>query len=427
MLFLRSVRVVSQKSRYNNKVVDIIIEHGKITKIGIKLNPSKSHKVISLKGLCISPGFVDINSYIGEPGFEQHETIETATLAASKGGITHFCVMPNLHPITASKSTVEFLNQYRIQHPTTLHPIGAVSQNLEGKDLADLYDMHNAGAIAFSDGNTSIPSAGLMERALLYTSNINTLVIQHPEDKSISNNGCMHEGEHSTRLGLPAIPSISEEIVVSRDLSVLEYTNGKLLFIDISTQKSVSLIANAKKKKLQVYASCNAYNLLLTDKNVAMYDTNCKVNPPLRDKTDVASLKKAIKDGIIDCIASQHRAQDEENKKLEFDKASFGMIGFETFFAVTNTALKDGVDISQIISLISEKPREILGIHEVKFEEGADADFVLYDPKAEWTFEETDIYSKSKNSPFIGFNFTGKIYGTILGNKQIFSPLILSK
>lgn len=419
MLFLRSVRVVSQKSRYNNKVVDIIIENGKVAKIGTKLIPSKSHKIITYKGLCISPGLVDINSYIGEPGYEHHETIETASLAASKGGITHFCVMPNLSPVTASKSTVEFLNQYRIQYPTTLHPIGAISQNLEGKDLADIYDMHNAGAIAFSDGSKSIPSAGLMERALLYTSNINTLVIQHPEDKSITKNGCMHEGEQSTGLGLPAIPSIAEEIIVSRDLSVLEYTQGKLLFIDISTQKSVSLLANAKKKKLQVYASCNAYNLLLTDNNVGMYDTNCKVNPPLRNKADVTSLKKGIKDGVIDCVASQHRAQDEENKKLEFDKASFGMIGFETFFAATNSALSDVLEIAQIIFLISERPREILGLSEVKFEVGADADFVLFDPNENWTFTESDICSKSKNTPFIGFNFKGRVFGTILGNKQI--------
>ena len=424
MVFIKSVKIVAPHSTYHGKVVDIAIENGVITQLGAKLKNDKNLPEINRKGLHLSPGFVDMNAYIGEPGLEHKETILTASKSAAAGGFTHVCVMPNVVPPTTSKAAVEFLKQKNTPYPVNLLPVGAVTHDIAGKDLADLYDMHNAGAVAFSDGVKSLPTAGILERALLYTTNIDALVMQHAEDKSMAKNGMMHEGAQSTLLGLPAMPAIAEEIGVARDLSVLSYAGGRLHFIDISLKKSVELIAKAKQQKLAVTASCNAANLFLTDKAVKNYDTTCKVNPPLREEKDRIALLKGLKDGVIDTICSQHMPQDEESTVLEFDKADFGMIAFETFFAVCNTALKDTIALEKLIDAIAIKPRQILGLPVSEIAKGAMADFTLFDPGFTWTFTKEDIQSKSKNTPFIGTTFEGKVLGTFYKQKSYLSPLI---
>jgi dihydroorotase len=424
MVFIKSVKIVAPHSTYHGKVVDMAIENGIITQIGAKLKNDKKLPEINRKGLHLSPGFVDMNAYIGEPGLEHKETVLSASKAASAGGFTHVCVMPNVVPPTTSKAAVEFLKQKDSPFPTNLLPVGAVTQDIAGKDLADLYDMHNAGAVAFSDGIKSLPTAGILERALLYTTNIGALIMQHAEDKSLAKNGMMHEGQQSTLLGLPAMPAIAEEIGVARDLSVLGYSGGRLHFIDISLKKSVELIAKAKQQKLAVTASCNMANLFLTDKAVKNYDTTCKVNPPLREEKDRTALIKGLKEGAIDTICSQHMPQDEESTVLEFDKADFGMIAFETFFAVCNTALKDSLPLEKIIEAIAIKPRQILGLPLPAITKGAIADFTLFDPNLTWTFAKEDIKSKSKNTPFIGTAFEGKVLGTFYKHKNYLSPLI---
>jgi dihydroorotase len=423
MILLRSVKVVFPNSSYNGKTVDILIENGKVKSIAAKLDNKKKAQEISVKGLHLSPGFLELNSYIGEPGLEQKETIASACNAAASGGFTHFCVMPNLVPTTSSKSNIEFLIQKAAPFAAKLLPIGAATQNTEGKDLADIYDMHQSGAVAFSDGYKSIATAGMLERALLYTKPIGATVMQHPEDKSMAKNGVMNEGVVSTRLGLPGIPAIAEEITVARDLAVLEYTGGRLHFNDISLKQSVSLIQAAKKKKQHITAACNAYNLILTEVAVADYDTNAKVNPPLRTKQDVAALINGLKDGVIDCITAQHNPQDEECKKLEFDKADFGMIGFETLFAICNSVLANLIGLDKIIELIAINPRKVLSLPFTELKEGAAADFTLFLPNHKWTFTENEIKSKSKNSAFIGKEFTGKVLGIIHGDKSFFNNL----
>ena len=411
-ILLRSARIIDTGSPFHNQVKDILISNGKIKKIGSKLSNASKAKEIALANLHVSLGWFDLNTFLADPGYEQKETIETGCKAAAFGGFTNICCMPTTNPVTQTKSQIEYVLQKSADEIVKVYPLGAVTENTQGNELAELYDMHKAGAIAFSDGLHPSASAGMVERALLYVKAFDGLIMNHPEEKSISKNGVMHEGVTSTKLGLPAAPAVAEEISVSRDLYILEYTDSKLHFFDISLKKSLELIRNAKKKGLKVSASVNAYNLLLDENAVGDYDTNYKVNPHFRAKKDIASLIKGIQDGTLDTITSAHQPHDEECKKMEFDKADFGMIGLETCFAVANTALKGKVELTKIIDAISNNPRKILGI-ENKIEEGAEADITLFNPDLKWTFAEKDIHSKSKNTPFVGTSFIGKAIGVI--------------
>jgi len=412
-ILIRSARIVDTGSPFHNQVKDILISNGKIKKIGSRLQNTTKAKEIKEDNLHVSIGWLDLNTFLGDPGFEQKETIESGCKAAASGGFTHICCMPNTLPIIQTKAQVEYVLQKSAGQIVSVHPLGAVTHNIEGHDLADMYDLHQAGAVAFSDGPKPIPSAGVVERALLYVKAFGGLIMVHPEDKSISKNGAMHEGLISTQLGLPGAPALAEEIAVNRDLFVLEYTGSKLHLLDISLKKSVDLIRTAKKKKLQLSASVNAYNLLLDQSAVGDFNTHYKVNPHLRLKEDITALVKGIVDGTIDAISSAHQPQDEDCKKLEFDKADFGMIGLETCYAVVNTALKGSVEVEKIIELLAQNPRKILGMEIPVIGEGAAADLTLFNPDKKWTFAATDIHSKSKNTPFVGTEFTGKVSGVI--------------
>lgn len=420
-IILRSVRIVNTDSPFHLQVKDIHISNGKIKKIAARIDAPKNAKEIKQENLHVSLGFVCINTFLADPGYEYKETIESGCAAAAAGGFTHICAMPNTQPVTQTKAQIEYVLRKSAGLAVSVHPVGALTNHCEGKELSEMYDMHHTGAIAFSDGMHASPPAGLVERALLYAKAFNGLVMLHPEDKSISKNGVMHESITSTKLGLPAAPAIAEEIAVSRDLYVLEYTQSKLHFLDISLKKSVELIRSAKKKGLKVTCSVNAYNLLLDDTSVTNYNTQLKVNPHLRSKEDVTFLIKGIADGTIDTITSAHQPHEEDSKKLEFDKAEFGMIGLETCFAVANTALHSKAELPQIIKAIAENPRTILGIGGA-IKEGEPADLTLFNPTTEWTFEEKHIRSKSRNTPFIGYNFTGKVMGTIHNNQLQLNP-----
>jgi dihydroorotase len=407
-IIIRATRVIHSGSPHHNKVVDILISNGRIKKIGSKLAAPPKAKEIAAKNLHVSLGWVDMNVNFHDPGHEQKETLETGCKAAAAGGFTHVCVMPNTQPVTDTKAQVEYLLNKTRDNIVTVHPLGAVSRQLEGKDLADMYDMYQAGAIAFTDGLRPSSNAGMVERALLYVKAFGGLVMNHPEDKSISKNGVMHEGIVSTKLGLPGMPALAEEIVVSRDIYLLQYTGSKLHLLDISARQSLGLIKAAKKQGLQLTTSANVYNLLLDDSAVGQYDTNYKLNPPLRGKEDITALIKGVIDGSIDTLTSQHNPQDEECKKLEFDKADFGMIGLETAYAVANTALADKVDATRMVELLSTNARKILGLPLTGLVEGDEADITVFDPTAEWTFTEADIRSRSKNSPFVGRSLKGR-------------------
>jgi len=417
-ILIRSAKIIDTGSPFHNQVKDILIANGRIRKIGSKIQNTTKAKEIKADNLHVSLGWFDLNTYLADPGYEHKETITSGCKAAAFGGFTHICCMPNTSPTIQTKSQVEYVLRKAADEAVSVHPLGAITHDCEGKDLAEMYDMHNAGAIAFTDGMMPSASAGMVERALLYVKAFDGLIMNHPEEKSISKNGTMHEGVVSTRMGLPAAPALAEEVAVNRDLYILGYTGSKLHFLDISLKKSVELIKQAKKKGLRITASVNAYNLMLDESAVGDYDTNSKVNPHLRAKEDITALAKALADGTIDTITSAHRPQDEECKKLEFDKADFGMIGLETCFAVANTALQGKADVSTIVNALSNNPRKILGL-ETKIEEGTDADLTLFDPTMEWVFEAGHIKSQSKNTPFLGMLFIGKALGIVNKGKLV--------
>jgi len=416
-IIIRSARVIHPGSKHHNKVVDILISNGKIKKIAAKITDTPRAKEVSSKNLHVSLGWVDMNANFYDPGYEHKETVESGCQAAAAGGFTHVCVMPVTAPVTQNKAQIEYLLNKSADNIVSVHPIGALTHDLAGHDLADMYDMYSAGAVAFSDGLRASPSAGMIERAMLYVKAFGGLVMVHPEDKSISKNGMMNEGAISTRLGLPGAPALAEEIAVSRDLYLLEYTQSKLHLLDISVRGAVALIRAAKKKNPHLSASVNSYNLLLDESAVGQYDTNYKLNPHLRTKDDINALLKGIEDGTIDTITSQHNPQDEDSKRLEFDKADYGMIGLETSYAVSNTALSGKADATKIAELFSLNARKILGLPLSAIAEGEDADLTLFDPGLKWTFTEKDIRSRSKNTPFVGREFTGKAIGIIHKDK----------
>jgi dihydroorotase len=416
-IIIRSARVIHPGSRHHNKVVDIFISNGKIKKIAARITDTPRAKEVSMKNLHVSLGWVDMNANFYDPGYEQKESMETGCLAAAAGGFTHVCIMPVTMPVTQNKAQIEYLLNKSAGNIVTVHPIGALTHDLAGHDLADMYDMYSAGAVAFCDGLRASPSAGMIERALLYVRAFDGLVMVHPEDRSISKNGMMNEGIISTRLGLPGAPAMAEEIAVSRDLYLLAYTQSRLHLLDISVRGSVALIRAAHKKKMQLSASVNAYNLLLDDTAVAQYDTNCKLNPHLRSRDDIDALIKGVADGTIDTLTSQHSPHEDDCKRLEFDKADYGMIGLETSYAVSNTALYGKADTTQMVGLLSLNARRILGLPMTGIAEGEDADLTLFDPDMRWTFTEKDIRSRSKNTPFIGKEFTGKALGIIHKDK----------
>lgn len=411
-IIIRSARIIDTGSPLNNQVKDILISNGKIKKIGSRLQNTSKAKEVKADNLHVSLGWFDLNTFLADPGYEQRETIESGCAAAAFGGFTHICCMPNTMPVTQTKAQIEYVLRKAAGEIVSVHPLGAMTDNTEGKNLAEMYDMHKAGALAFCDGLKPSANAGMVERALLYVKAFDGVIMNHPEEKSIAKNGVMNEGVTSTRLGLPGAPALAEELAVNRDLYILEYTDSKLHLLDISLKRNVELIRNAKKKKLKISASVNAYNLVLDETAVAGYNTFCKVNPHLRSKEDIAALIKGVGDGTIDTITSAHLPHDEEGKKMEFDKAEYGMIGLETCFAVANTALNGKVELEKIIAALANNPRRVLGL-DAKIEEGAEADLTLFNPELEWTFEEKHIQSKSKNTPFINTTFTGKALGVI--------------
>lgn len=412
VILIRSARIIDTGSPHHKQVKDILIVDGKIIKIGVRLPKPARAKEIKADNLHVSLGWVDMNANLADPGFEQKETIETGCRAAAFGGFTHICCLPNTAPVTQTKAQIEYILGKAEKEMVAVHPLGAVTLNCDGKDLAEMYDMHQAGAIAFTDGLKPGSNAGLVERALLYVKAFGGLIINHPEDKSVSKNGAMNEGTVSTRMGLPGAPAVAEEIAVNRDIYVLEYTGSRLHFLGVSLKRSVDLIRAAKRRGLQLTASANAYNLMLDENTVTGYNTNYKVNPHLRTKEDINALVKGISDGTIDTLCSAHNPQDEECKKLEFDKADFGMIGLETCYAVANTALQGKVDTETLVQLLAANPRKILGLGG-SIKEGSNADFTLFNPALKWTFAETDIQSRSKNTPFVGVSLVGKALGVI--------------
>src|ERR1019366_150326 len=400
------------------KVMDVLIENGIIQSIKSKITPNKNVKVMEGKNLHLSAGWLDMQVSFCDPGFEHKEDLNSGIKSAVAGGFTGVAVVSSTNPPIYSKGDVQYIKNKTTNAIVDVYPIGAISHKQEGKYISEMYDMQQAGAIAFSDDKKSINDAGLLMRALLYAQNFGSLIITHCDETSISQDGKMNEGITSTQLGLKGIPALAEELMVARNIYLAEYANANIHIANISTKKSVALIRDAKSNGLKVTASVNAYNIALDDSVLMNFDSNYKLNPPLRSKTDITALLKGIADGTIDAITSDHRPQDIESKNVEFDNALDGMIGLETCFSLINSN-KGNIKLETIIETLTTNPRNILNITQPKIAEGEQANITLFDPEAKWVFEKKNIHSKSSNTPFIGAKFKGKVIG-VINKKQIY-------
>lgn len=405
---LRKVKVIDSRSKYHSQVVDIKIENGIITEIAKSIKSEKGFEVIEHENLHVSEGWFDSSVSFGEPGFEERETIKNGLDTASKSGFTAVAFNPNTNPVLDNQALINFVKQKANGHTTKLYPIAAMTKDSDTHNLAELFDMKNAGAVAFGDYKKPIENANVLKLALQYVQDFDGLVVAFSQDKHIKGSGIANEGETSTKLGMKGIPNLSEDLQIARNLLLLEYTGGKLHIPTISTKKSAELIKEAKAKGLNVTCSVAVHNLFFTDEVLEGFDSNYKVNPPIRTKEDVQALIKGLKNGTIDMITSDHNPLDIEHKKLEFDKATDGIIGLETAFGALNSMLP--------LDLIIEKltlSKSVFKIENNPIEIGQKANMTLFNPDVSYVFSEKDIFSKSKNSPFIGKKLKGKVYRVI--------------
>jgi dihydroorotase len=412
-LIIKSAKIIDSKSPFHNQTVDLLIADGVIEKIGVSLPHDNDETVVRFDNLHVSQGWFDSSVSLGEPGYEDRETIANGLNVAAKSGFTAIGLQPNSLPIIDNQSQVSFVKNKANGFATEIFPIGALTKASEGKDMAELFDMKNAGAIAFGDYNKSIDNANILKIALQYVQDFDGLVIAYSQDPNIKGNGVANEGIVSTRLGLKGIPNLAEELQISRNLFLLEYTGGKLHIPTISTAKSVQLIREAKAKGLNVTCSASVHHLVLTDEKLDGFDTRFKVTPPLRTEVDRQALLNGIADGTIDMITSDHNPIDIEFKKMEFDTAKNGTIGLESAFGALLTVLP----VETIVAKLTA--RTIFGLENTTIEEGAKANLTLFTPEHKSTFTKENILSKSKNSAFLGAELKGSVYGIFNQNQLV--------
>lgn len=413
-LLIKSAKIIDATNKdLHLKKRDISIVNGKIDRIAVSLQAPPKAKVIDLKNLHVSVGWFDSGVSFGEPGFEERETLDNGLSCAAKSGFTDIILNPCSYPVPDSSSDIVFLKNASRGHAANLHPLGTLTSRGEGRELAELYDMGNSGAIGFYDFKHSLENPNLLKIALQYAQNFEGLLYSFPLDTDIAGKGIVNEGEISTALGLKGIPALAEELQIARDIFILEYTGGKLHIPTISTAGSVKLLAEAKKKNLDISCSVAIHNLFFTDSVLEEFDSVYKVMPPLRTKADAKVLLKGLKDGTIDFVTSDHIPMNIEQKQIEFDNSANGTIGLESAFGALNQML--GTEMA--IALIT-KGRKRYGLETPKVEEGEIACLTLFNPDIEYVFGEGDIRSLSKNSMFLDSHLKGKAYG-IINNAQL--------
>jgi len=413
MLLLKNAHILDGHTE--SRPQDILIRGGIIDQIMPNISAPEGAEVWESEHLCVSPGWLDLGVYAADPGYEHREDLSSAAAAAAAGGYTALACFPNTHPALHTKSEILYIKNKSASLPVHCYPIGAISQNCHGKDMAELYDMHAAGAVAFSDGHHAVSDAGLLLRSLQYVQAFNGLIINTPNHASISSGGQMNEGLMSTSLGLKGLPALAEELMVQRDLSLLEYTGGRLHIHLVSTAKSVAMIRAAKQARLPVTCSVAIANCCFTDEKLQDFDSNWKVTPPLRTPSDVEALQKGLAEGVIDVICSNHTPWHEEAKNLEFPFADFGMIGLETCYGLCQTILGKVLTTNQLVQKLCLAPRSILGLEAPQIRAGQRAEISVFDPTKSWVVTEKDLRSKSRNTPFLGQTLTGKVLGTQSG------------
>ncbi len=409
-IILKSAKVINVESKHNGSKQDILISEGKIKKIASSIT-DKNAKIISIKNLHVSTGWFDSSVSFGEPGYEERETLLNGADVAAKSGFTDLLLNPCTKPVLDNQTDISFIKSKSSNSSCNIHPLGALTLSSESKDLAELFDMKNSGAVGFYDFKKPILSSNLLKTALLYSQSFNSVIMSFPQDNSVAKGGLINEGVISVNYGIKGIPNFAEEIQIARDLHVLEYTGGKLHIPTISTKKSLELIKKAKSKGLNVTCSVAVHNLIFNDKKLKDFDTRFKVLPPLREENDRIALVNGVKTGLIDMVTSDHIPIDLENKKTDIENAKYGTIGLESFFG----SLLSLFDLNQTIEILS-KGREIFNIEKPKLEVGSKASLSLFTIN-DYEFSKADILSKSRNSAFLGMKMKGKPIGIINGNK----------
>jgi len=412
---LKQVKIADNQSPFNGKIKDILIENHKIVSISDSFKGS-ADKIVDIKGVVVAPGFVDTFVHFCDPGIEHKETLSSGAAAAQQGGFTTVFTLPNTKPVVDSKSQVTYIKQQNEHLPIHVLPIGAISKKIEGAALAEMIDMHENGAVTFSDGLDPVQSTLLFLKALQYVKAFDGTAIQIPIDKSIGSLGLMNEGVVSTKLGLPGIPSIAEELIIARDIELLRYTQSKLHITGVSTAKGIEKIWEAKKEGLNISCSVTPYHLFFTDEDLNDYNTLLKVNPPLRTKKDQQALLNAVENGTVDCISSHHLPQDWDGKTIEFENANEGIASIETSFAVIKQVLPNLSD-DHLVALFSGNARKIFNIPDATIQEGAIAELTIFSNTVSTCLSKNNSKSKSANSPFWDLTLNGKIIGSFVKNK----------
>ncbi|KAA3648896.1 MAG: dihydroorotase [Bacteroidetes bacterium] len=414
---IQSATIVDPTSKHHLKQVDLIIENGIITTIGEDLKADDC-VIIQSKNLHLSKGWIDLKANYQDPGFEYKEDIESGSKASASGGFTKVCISPLSLPVIDSKAQVDYVKNKAKNQLVDVLPYACISKDAKGKELAEMYDMHQSGAIAFTDDKRAIRNPNLLLRALLYTQSFDGLILSFPHTHEIAEHGVMNEGNVSTHLGLNGIPELAEDLMCIRDIHLTEYSNGRIHFSQISSSKSIELIKLAKKQGLNITCDIASYSIALSDEELYGFDSRLKTLPPLRSKETIKNLIKGIKSGVVDAICSDHTPEDIENKKKEFDYAAFGIINAQTAFSSAFDALNSQLDVTSIIQLFTEGPAKVLKLNLESIEQGNKANLTLFDPELNFTFTKDKVISKSKNSPFFKKELKGKVIG-VFNNKKV--------
>lgn len=420
-LLIKGGRVIDPSQNIDD-LLDILVVDGRIAEVGKNLKAPAGVDTVDASGCLVTPGLIDMHVHLRDPGLEYKEDIVTGTRAAAAGGFTSVCCMPNTKPVNDNKAVTSYIiNKAKSEGLVNVFPIGAITQGSKGESLAEMGDMKEAGCVAVSDDGRPVTSAELMRRALEYAKGMGIMVIAHSEELALVGEGVMNEGFTSTELGLKGIPWAAEDVAVARDVYLAELTDSPLHIAHISTMGSVRIIRNAKGRGVKVTCETAPHYFSLTDDAVRGYDTNAKMNPPLRTAEDVAAIKAGLADGTIDAIATDHAPHHLDEKDVEFNAALNGIIGLETSLPLTLQLVADGeLDVKALVEKMSCNPAKILGIDRGTLIQGAVADVTVIDPGMEWKVEADKLASKSKNSPFIGWSMKGWAKYTIVGGKVVY-------
>lgn len=420
-LIIKAGRVIDPANGLD-AVRDILVEDGVIVQVAETIVAGDAESV-DASGKLVVPGLIDIHTHLRDPGFEYREDIISGTRAAAAGGVTSLACMPNTAPVNDTLAVTRYIvDKARAEGSANVFPIGCISHGMQGEVLAEMGELKAGGCVAFSDDGKPVVSSELMRRAFEYADTFDVPLISHAEDKSLVGEGCMNEGPVATELGLKGIPWVAEDAATARDIMLAEFTGGRLHVAHVSTKGSVELVRQAKARGVRVTCEATPHHFMLTEEAVRGYDTNAKMNPPLRNNVDLAAVRAGLADGTIDAIATDHAPHHYDEKNVEFNLALNGIVGLETLLPLTLQLVRDGVlDLSRAVALMTCRPAAIIGVDRGTLSVGATADIAVIDPDLEWTVEPKKFYSKGRNTPFGGMSVRGAALKTILAGRIVFS------